>query len=209
MTDATHTTSGIYREFAGVGEEPDEQKRVRLIGRAVKIKGVGKSGFGILQDEHDYIQYYVHRDNVGGDVYREFRGCAIGSLIAIEGVVYRTPNLNTITIRTDTFEILAALDYRDHIIFTRSDTRPNPPTDVIWNEDETFEYLTDDETTWIRGIPAGGETLWGQVVIFDRSVNGMRIDGEMFTAADMPSNRGPGENKDGSDSADRRNSASG
>ena len=193
MNDATHTTSAIYREFAFVKDEPDEDRRIRLIGRAVSVRGVGKSGFGNLQDEHDYIQYYVHRDNVGIDVYKQFRGCPLGSLIAIEGVVYRTPNLEKLTIRVDKFEILNPYDHRDHIIYTRTDSRPNPPTNVIWNEDGSFEYITDDDTTWHRSVPAGGETLWGQIVMFDKNIDGMRLDGDMFQPSMRASSRGPGK----------------
>ena len=189
MVGATHNTAQVYRDFAFVREQPDEEKRVRLVGRIVSRRAVGKSGFLHLQDEKDYIQVYVHRANVGVAPYKLYRSCEMGSIIAVTGVVYRTPKLHYITIRADAFEVVHHMENQDHVIYTRQELRPKKPTEVVFQDDGTFKYIAGDDAVWTRSVPSGNETLWAQDVVFDARIVAMRTKSSPRLAGDELSNR--------------------
>lgn len=193
MVGATHNTAQVYRDFAFVREQPDEEKRVRLVGRIVSRRAVGKSGYLHLQDEKDYIQVYVNIANVGDAPYKLYRGCEMGSIIAVTGVVYRTPKLQVITVRADAFEVVHHMENQDHVIYTRRELRPQKPIEVVFQDNGTFNYIADDGAVWTRSVPSGSETLWAQDVVFDARIVAMRTKSSPRLAEDELSNQGPGE----------------
>ena len=67
-----------------------EGKTVSIAGRIVSRRIMGKASFVHLIDGDGKIQSYVKRDDVGEDIYADFKKWDIGDIIGIEGFVFRT-----------------------------------------------------------------------------------------------------------------------
>ena len=83
--DFTHTSNTIKNNFAEL-----ENQTVVLAGRMMSRRIMGKASFCHLQDNDGRIQVYVKRDDVGEDVYPEFKKWDIGDIIGIKGFVFTT-----------------------------------------------------------------------------------------------------------------------
>ena len=73
---------GSYEEFEG--------KTVKIAGRIIARRIMGKASFVGLSDATGKIQLYVKRDDVGEDVYAAFKKWDIGDIIGVEGFVFKT-----------------------------------------------------------------------------------------------------------------------
>ena len=83
--DRTNFTTDIKDRF-----EEMEGQTVRLAGRMMSKRIMGKASFADLSDRYGRLQLYVTRDALGEDVYKGFKKMDIGDLIGIAGEVFRT-----------------------------------------------------------------------------------------------------------------------
>ena len=83
--DRTHTSVEILNNFDAL-----EGKTVRIAGRMMSRRIMGKASFVHMMDGEGQIQAYVRREDVGEDVYADFKTMDIGDILGIEGVVFRT-----------------------------------------------------------------------------------------------------------------------
>lgn len=83
--DRTHHTIDIRDHF-----DEMEGKTVRLAGRMMSKRIMGKASFSDMSDRYGRLQLYVKRDNVGEDVYKGYKKMDIGDIVGIEGEVFRT-----------------------------------------------------------------------------------------------------------------------
>ena len=67
-----------------------EGKVVRIAGRMMSKRVMGKASFCNVQDLKGNMQSYVARDSVGEEDYADFKKYDIGDIIGIEGEVFRT-----------------------------------------------------------------------------------------------------------------------
>ena len=67
-----------------------EGKTVRIAGRMMSRRIMGKASFMDVRDETDRMQVYVRRDDVGTDEYMDFKKWDLGDIVGIEGFVFRT-----------------------------------------------------------------------------------------------------------------------
>ena len=63
---------------------------VRLAGRMVSRRIMGKASFAHMLDGQGKIQLYVARDGVGEEVYAGFKKWDVGDIIGVEGHLFRT-----------------------------------------------------------------------------------------------------------------------
>lgn len=70
--------------------EAYEGKTVRVAGRMVSRRVMGKASFFHLLDADGKFQVYARRDDVGEDVYAAFKKCDVGDILGVEGFVFRT-----------------------------------------------------------------------------------------------------------------------
>ena len=70
--------------------ESGEQLTVRIGGRMVSRRIMGKASFAHIDDGEGKIQLYVARDALGEEVYASFKKWDIGDILGIEGFVFRT-----------------------------------------------------------------------------------------------------------------------
>ncbi|MBQ7885433.1 MAG: lysine--tRNA ligase [Clostridia bacterium] len=83
--DRTHTSVQILNNFDAL-----ENQEVVIAGRMMARRIMGKASFVHLLDGEGKIQAYVRRDDVGEDVYADFKTMDIGDIIGVVGTVFRT-----------------------------------------------------------------------------------------------------------------------
>ncbi len=83
--DRTHHTTDITEKF-----EELEGQIVRLAGRMMSKRIMGKLTFADLSDRYGRLQLCVKRDLLGVEPYKAFKKFDIGDLIGVEGEVFRT-----------------------------------------------------------------------------------------------------------------------
>ena len=83
--ERTNYTSDIHEHF-----EEMEGKTVRLAGRMMSKRIMGKASFADLSDRYGRLQMYVKRDILGIEAYQGFKKMDIGDIVGIEGEVFRT-----------------------------------------------------------------------------------------------------------------------
>ena len=83
--DQTHHSADVKDNFDEL-----EGKTVRVAGRMMSKRVMGKASFCNIQDLKGNIQSYVARDSIGEEEYKDFKKLDIGDIIGIEGEVFRT-----------------------------------------------------------------------------------------------------------------------
>lgn len=83
-----------------------EGKTVRLAGRMMSKRGMGKSSFCDLQDRDGRIQLYVRINDIGEAAYEDFKKLDLGDIIGVEGDVFRT-RMGEISIKIANYQLLS------------------------------------------------------------------------------------------------------
>ena len=83
--DVTHHSTDIKNNF-----EELEGKTVRIAGRVMSKRVMGKASFCNVQDLPGNIQVYVARDSIGEEPYADFKKYDVGDIVGIEGEVFKT-----------------------------------------------------------------------------------------------------------------------
>ena len=64
--------------------------RVRIAGRLMTLRHMGKAGFAHLQQNGERLQIYVKKDAVSESDYRLFKLLDMGDIVGVEGYLFRT-----------------------------------------------------------------------------------------------------------------------
>lgn len=83
--DVTHHSAEIKGNYAQL-----EGKTVRVAGRIMSKRVMGKASFCNVQDLPGNIQCYVARDNIGEESYADFKKYDVGDIVGVEGAVFTT-----------------------------------------------------------------------------------------------------------------------
>ncbi len=87
----THTVPEILAGFgAKTAEELVPEVRVRIAGRLMTKRLMGKAGFAHLQQNGERLQIYVKKDAVGERDFQLFQMLDGGDIIGVEGYLFRT-----------------------------------------------------------------------------------------------------------------------
>ena len=66
-----------------------DQKTVKIAGRIMAIRRMGKASFTHIQDREGRIQIYLRKDEIGEE-YNAFKLMDIGDIVGVEGYVFKT-----------------------------------------------------------------------------------------------------------------------
>ena len=97
--------------LAEYGEQEAEalathERRVKVAGRLMTRRVMGKASFAHLQDMSGRIQIFVQRDLIGEDAYAGFkRDLDLGDILGVEGVLFKTKT-DELSIRCDSIRLL-------------------------------------------------------------------------------------------------------
>ena len=83
--DVTHHAQDIKDNFDAL-----EGSEVRIAGRLMSKRGMGKVSFCDLQDKSGRIQLYARKDEMDEEEYNRFKKYDIGDIVGVEGEVFRT-----------------------------------------------------------------------------------------------------------------------
>ncbi len=83
--DVTHHSTEVKENF-----ETLQGSIVRIAGRMMCKRVMGKASFCNVQDKPGNIQVYVARDSIGEECYADFKKYDVGDLVGIEGEVFET-----------------------------------------------------------------------------------------------------------------------
>ncbi len=116
---------------AEYGDKTDEELaslglRVRVAGRLMSRRVMGKASFAHIQDMSGRIQLFLQRDSLPEGVYPAFKGWDVGDIVGAEGALFKT-RTGELSVRADSLRLL-----------TKS-LRPLP---------EKFHGLADQETRY-------------------------------------------------------------
>lgn len=99
--NVSYSAKAILDDF-----EKLEGTQVSIAGRLMSKRGMGKASFCDLQDREAKIQIYVKIDDVGAEIYEDFKKFDIGDIVGIEGTVFKT-HRGEISIKTKSVLLLA------------------------------------------------------------------------------------------------------
>ena len=86
--------------------EEMEGKTVRVAGRMMSKRVMGKASFCDVRDGSDRMQVYVKRDDIGTEEYQGFKKWDLGDIIGVEGIVFRTQK-GEISIHAQSIQLLS------------------------------------------------------------------------------------------------------
>ena len=136
--DVTHHSRDIKENYDAL-----EGQTVRVAGRVMQKRVMGKASFCNVQDLKGNIQSYVARDSIGEESYKDFKKYDIGDIVGIEGEVFRTKtgeisiHAASVTLLSKSLQILPEKYHG----LTNTDLRYRQRyTDLIMNEEvkDTF-----------------------------------------------------------------------
>ncbi len=72
-------------------EKSDQEKpKLNLAGRIMSVREMGKASFFNLQDRSGQIQVYIKKDEVGEEVYNNFKTFDLGDIVHLQGYAFYT-----------------------------------------------------------------------------------------------------------------------
>src|SRR5580658_2993454 len=105
--DFTHTIPQVLAEYA---EKPAEQLeprvQVRVAGRIMTVRRMGKAGFAHLMQNGEQLQIYVRKDALSEKEYALYQLLDLGDLIGVEGYLFRTKT-NELSVHVEHLYFLA------------------------------------------------------------------------------------------------------
>ena len=120
-----------------------EDQEVRVAGRIMAFRRMGKVAFVDMQDKQGRIQIFVARDNIGQDEYNIFKTYDTGDILGIKGEVFRTKT-GEVSVRAQEVKLLCkslqVLPNKWHGLKDTDLRYRQRYVDLIMNEDvrETF-----------------------------------------------------------------------
>jgi lysyl-tRNA synthetase class 2 len=90
--DFTHTVEQILADYSSkLAEELDQARiNVRVAGRIMAIRLMGKAGFAHIQQGGKKLQIYVKKDAVGEKAFELYKLLDLGDHIGVSGYLFRT-----------------------------------------------------------------------------------------------------------------------
>ena len=97
----------VQKEFASLEKEQmAEGKNVKVAGRVMTYRNMGKAAFIDIRDGSAKIQIYVRADKLGADRYKLFKDTVdLSDIISVEGTPFRTKT-NELSIMVEKWEML-------------------------------------------------------------------------------------------------------
>ena len=103
----SHTIPDILAAYSSkTAEDLSPEMRVRIAGRLMTLRHMGKAGFAHLQQSGERLQIYVKKDIVGEPAFQLFKLLDIGDIIGVEGYLFRT-RTGELSVHVETVEFLS------------------------------------------------------------------------------------------------------
>lgn len=105
--DRTANAGDLLAQYVGMDKEELDEKavEVKIAGRIMAKRAMGKASFAHLQDLTGRIQIYVRQDSVPEAKYEAFRILDLGDIIGVTGTIFKTKTGET-SIKVHDLEVL-------------------------------------------------------------------------------------------------------
>ncbi|WP_281883949.1 lysine--tRNA ligase [Paenibacillus sp. YYML68] len=106
--EVTHHAADVASAYGEQSKEDLEalNAEVRIAGRIMQKREMGKAGFAHLQDITGKIQIYVRADSMDETQYKAYDLLDIGDLIAVHGTVFKTKT-GELSVKAKSVEVMA------------------------------------------------------------------------------------------------------
>ena len=154
--DVTHHAQDIKDNFDAL-----EGSEVRVAGRLMSKRGMGKVSFCDLQDKSGRIQLYARKDEMDEAEYARFKKYDIGDIVGVKGIVFRTQR-GEMSVRVITCTLLSKsllpLPEKFHGLTSTELRYRQRYVDLIANDDvrETFRKRSQILSTFRRFMESDG-----------------------------------------------------
>ena len=133
----------VYAEKSGEELEASPVE-VRVAGRVMLKRVMGKASFVTIADLSGRIQLYVARDKVGEDTYADFKRWDIGDIVGAVGPLFRTKT-GELTVQCSEIRLLSKslrpLPEKFHGLTDQEQKSRMRHLDLIMNEDSRFTFI--------------------------------------------------------------------
>lgn len=99
--DYTHKNIEIRENYDAM-----EGQTIKIAGRIITWRNMGKANFINVRDGSDRMQVYVRMNDIGEDEFKEFKKWDIGDIVGIEGFVFKT-RTGEISVHATKIELLS------------------------------------------------------------------------------------------------------
>ena len=138
--DRTHKSGQIVAEYESKEKEElaELNVRVKVAGRIMTKRLMGKAGFMHIQDIDGKLQIYVRKDALGEEMFEVFKKADIGDIVGIEGIVMKT-NHGELSIKAEVYthltKALRPLPEKFHGLTDTEERYRRRYVDLIMNEE--------------------------------------------------------------------------
>jgi lysyl-tRNA synthetase class 2 len=135
----TSNTEAIVKQYESYDKEQlsELSHTVKIAGRVMTKRLMGKAGFMHIQDQFGQVQIYIRKDTVGDDWFEYFTILDLGDIVGVEGVVFRT-NHGELSIKAQTLthltKALRPLPEKFHGLHDVEERYRRRYVDLIMNE---------------------------------------------------------------------------
>jgi lysyl-tRNA synthetase, class II len=104
----SHSAFEIVARYGEAGDEDltAAPRGIRIAGRIMAIRRMGKASFFHLQDQRGRLQVYVQQNQLGEEGYALFRSFDLGDIVGVSGRLFRT-RTKELTLDADGLRLLA------------------------------------------------------------------------------------------------------
>ena len=139
--EQTHSSAQARALYTGKEEEGPV---VKVAGRIVVLRLMGKAAFVKILDRDGLIQLYFRQDEIGEEAYRDFKKLDLGDIIGAEGPLFKTKT-DEITVRVKTYSLvcktLRPLPEKWHGLSDSEQIYRQRYLDLIVNADSRARFL--------------------------------------------------------------------
>ena len=145
--DVTHKSSDVKELALGkTNEELEENKvNVKIAGRIMFIRKMGKASFFTIKDINGLQQVYISINDIGEDAYNLFKMADVGDIVGVEGFVMLTktgePTVKCLTY-THLTKALKPLPEKFHGLTDKEERYRRRYVDLIMNDEARKIALT-------------------------------------------------------------------
>lgn len=102
-----HLTSELFKQFNALSKEQLEEQPtiVKIAGRMVLKRVMGKASFATIQDMSGRIQLYISNDHTGEPVHAAFKHYDLGDILGAQGTLFKTKT-GELSIRVTDLQLL-------------------------------------------------------------------------------------------------------
>lgn len=147
--ERTHSIESVKQQFTVAEEDSEEAVEnlpvVKIAGRIMNQRGMGKANFGNLQDLSGNVQFYLRKDSVSEKEFELYSKLYVGDLIGLEGKLFKTKK-GEISLRVSQLTLLSCalrpLPEKYHGLSDKELRYRKRYVDLIVNEEVRETFVT-------------------------------------------------------------------